>query len=536
MRMGRQGVAVICVAAAFSARAAAQDTTAVAVDTAVVTDTVIASADTSPAVTDTRMRGGSSFHASPLLPEDHWAVRAAWRAEALGLTRFLPAQRAVPRAEVARALAEAAANASSPSLRALATGWEARFVEEFPEYGLANRASGPVTLLGGQAAAGVDDASGRVGAVIGYQINRQDPRPLPDVSAARVSLLGGVALPWASASAEGAYRGGEAVLRQWDVAVGAGPFQLSVGRAPVGYGYGRTGGIVYSDPDALPRIELQTTRPFRLPSLLRYLGPVTLHTFAGPVNDPARHPTNPDLWGLRAAMQPHPRVTLAINRGSMFGGDAEPVTAGRVLRMLVGVVHSRFENQILSLEGRYRLPTETVVPATLYVEWGADDAAGALDEEPARIIGLFLPALPGVPNAALGAEYTYFKHACCGHGVWYTSATFRGNWAVHDRPLGHPLGGEGAEYAAYVQGDALDARLRLDARAFLRDRSDYSLHIPRYNGGNLYTPTRTGRSEGGRLDAAFRLFPRAEARARWQLEHGDWGTEHSLQATFAWLF
>jgi len=530
--MGR-ALAAACAAASVAARAAAQDTTATTAGT--VTHPVVV---TTPMVVTEGMGFGvvPRFRASPLLPEDHWAVRAAWRAEALGLTRYFPAQRAVPRSEVARALAEAAASASSPSLRALATGWEARFVEEFPEYAAPGRAPGPLTLLGGRAAAGADHAEGRVGAVVGYQINRHDPQPLPDVSAARLSLLGGVALPWASASAEGAYRGGQAVLRQWDVAVGAGPFQLSVGREPVGYGYGRTGGIVYADPDALPRIEFQTTRAFRLPSILRYLGPVTVHTFAGPVNDPARHPENPDLWGLRAAMQPHPRVTLAINRGSMFGGDAEPVTARRILGMFLGNVHSRFENQVLSLEGRFRLPTERVLPATFYAEWGADDAAGALDEEPGRILGLFFPALPGIPNAALGAEYTYFKHACCGHGVWYTSSTFRGNWAVHDRPLGHPLGGEGAEYAAYLQADALDARLRFDARAYLRDRSDYSLDIPRYHGGNLYTPTRTGRSEGGSLDAAFRLLPRAEANLRLQLEHGGWGTEHGAPATFAWLF
>jgi len=327
---------------------------------------------------------------------------------------------------------------------------------------------------------------------------------------------------------------GVAVLRRWDAAVAAGAFQLAVGREPVGYGYGRTGGIVYSDPDPLPRVELQTTRPIHLPFFLRHVGPVTVHTFAGPVSDPARHPTDPYLWGFRAAFQPHPRLTFAANRGSMFGGEGDPTTFTRVLKMLAGVVHSQFENQVISFEGRYRLPTDRVLPATAYMEWGADDAAGALDETPARVIGLFVSALPGAPEAGAGVEYTFFKAGCCGHGPWYQNTTFPGGWAVHGRPLAHPLGGEGAEYAAYAQADLAGARLHLDGRAFIRDRSDASL--ARYAGGNLFTPERLGRGRGGALEAALRLRPRADLRAGFALEDGDGWRERSFHAALAWLF
>jgi capsule assembly protein Wzi len=471
-----------------------------------------------------------NLHASPLLAFDHWAVRAAWRAEALGLTRFLPAQRAVPRAEVARALRQAAANATRPALRALAEGWLARFTAEFPEYGPGGRGLGAVVPLGGEAVGGYARATGRLAAAV----RTSDPAPLPDVDGARATLLAGAATPWLSASAEGAWRGGEAVLRQWDAAVGFGVFQLSVGRAPVGYGWGTTGAVVYSDPDPLPRLEFQTTRPFTLPGVLHYVGPVTLHTFAGPVNDPFRHPTDPSLWGMRVSFQPHPRLTFGANRGSMFGGSGDRATFTRLLRMLAGGVHSEFENQVVSLDARYRLPTDRVLPATAYLEWGADDAAGAMDETPARVMGLFVPALPGVPQAALGVEYTYFKHGCCGHGPWYRNATFTGHWAVHARPLGHPLGGEGAEYAAYGVADLLGARLHLDGRAWIADRSDRS-RVP-FGGGNLFAPQRTGRAWGGLLDGAWRILPRADLRAGWSLEDGGGWREQSLHAGFAWLF
>jgi hypothetical protein len=208
-----------------------------------------------------------------------------------------------------------------------------------------------------------------------------------------------------------------------------------------------------------------------------------------------------------------------------------------VLKMLAGVVRSDFENQVISLDARYRLPTDRVLPVTAYIEWGADDAAGAMDETPGRLIGLFAPALPGAPQVGAGVEYTYFKAWCCGHGPWYLNATFPGNWAVRGRPLGHPLGGEGAEYAAYAQADAWDARLRLDTRAWIRDRSDRSLNGTIYQGGgNLFTPQRTGRSVGGTVDAALRLAPRAEARATWMLDDGRGWREQALSAGLAWTF
>jgi hypothetical protein len=534
--------------------AAGQDTTKIriapgqnlpAMDTAGVVPDSMATlhlppqADTAGEIILTEPAPGSGMHASPLLPFDHWAVQAARRAEAMGLTRFFPAQRAVPRAEVARALLQSAGNASTPRLQRLTQGWLDRFREEFPEYGpgSTSRSSGAVTLLGSPLTVGFERWTGRLAPAIGYQTLRQDPQPLPDVSDPRATLWTGIATQWASLSGEGAYRGGEAVLRQWDAALGFGAFQLSVGRAPVGYGWGRMGGIVYASPDPLPRIEFQSTRPFRLPWVLHALGPVTLHTFAGPVSDPARHPTDPNLWGLRAAFQPHPRLTLGASRGAMFGGEGDPTTVTSILKMLAGVVHSTFENQVISLDARYRLPTDGVLPATAYVEWGADDAAGAMDETPGRVIGLFLPALPGVPEAGLGAEYTYFKHGCCGHGPWYLNSTFPGNWAAHGRPLGHPLGGEGSEYAAYLQASAWDARLRLDARGWIRDRSDRSLlsaHNP--GGGNLFTPERTGRSTGGTVEAALRLLPRADLRASGWMDDGSGWREQAFSAALAWTF
>jgi hypothetical protein len=505
-------------------------------DTTVVTDTVVFPEEAGTTVVRVAPRGWPDAPASPLLPPDHWAVRAAARAEALGLAdNYLPAQGAVPRAMVLAALERAAASAGDrPRVARLAAGWLARFREEFAEYGDDATGDALVLPVNGRAAAGYADEAGRLAPAVGYFHFREDPEALPAISTPRLDVAAGTgdgrhAAVWGVARWD--ERGVD--LARWEAVASLGPVAVSIGKQSVAYGWGEGGSIVFSD-NVLPRVEAQTLRPIHLPSVLRRFGGVTLHTFVSRLGGP-RHPDEPWLWGARLAFQPHGRVTFAINRGSIFGGETA-VTAERLGRMFLGVIRgSDFENQILAFEGRWRLPTDAVLPATAYLEWGADDGAGALDEVPARVGGILLPALPGLPEVAAGAEYARFEKVCCGHGPWYFNSTHPGNWARGTRPLAHPLGGEGWEAAAYARADLLDARLRLHLRGFARDRSDDSLNEV-YGGGNLYTPQRTGGSTGFRAEAAYRFRPRAELRAAARREAGDGWSERAFDATVSVFF
>lgn len=497
----------------------------------------VAAADTARTDASAAPRRGwlGDSPASPLLAPDHWAVRAAERAEALGLAdNYLPAQAAVPRAVVLAVLEHAAVMAEErPALRGLAAGWLARFREEFPAYGGDAAGDALVLPVDGRAAVGYTDEAGRLSPAIGYFDERRPPEEIPALSTTRVDLaLGAGDGRRAAVWALGRWQEGGVDLARWEAAVSAGPVALSVGKQPVSYGWGQGGSIVYSDV-LLPRVEFQTLRPVRLPSVLRVFGGVTLHTFVSRAGG-ERHPSEPWLWGGRLAFQPHRRLTLAVNRGSMFGGHEE-VTAGRVLSMFLGVIrNSNFENQVLSFEGRWRLPTDAFLPATVYAEWGADDGAGALDEVPAQLAGVLFPALPGLPEASAGAEFVRFAEVCCGHGPWYFNSTHRGNWARGTRPLAHPLGGEGWEAAGYARADLLDARLRLHLRGFARDRSDQSLEL--LGGGNLYVPARLGRSTGVRAEGAYRLNPRTELRAAARREAGDDWSERAFEGTLSVFF
>jgi hypothetical protein len=310
--------------------------------------------------------------------------------------------------------------------------------------------------------------------------------------------------------------------------VRAGAFTLSGGRDLVGYGSGLGGGVVLAGGMPLDGLQLETWRPLVGPGWLRYLGPLTFDAFVGHIPG-ERHPGDPYVWGARGSFQPHPRMTFSIQRAALFGGagSERPVNFSNILHMLIGrVVGASFEDQVVSMGGRFRLPTESTLPLMVYAEVGSEDAAGSFWQVPGMLAGVESAALPGAPWLSLGVEGSVFAHSCCGNPPWYRHFAFPGSWALDDRPLGHRLGGQGTELAAYGHADLLDARLRVGAEAFRRGRS----------GENLYLPGREGGSLGGGWDLAWRFDPRAELGAEAHLEDGRGWHEGTLRLSARWIF
>ena len=511
----------------LAGRAAAQD--ASAADSAAA-DSVAAARDT--ALPPVQVPAGYT-QAAPSLPHDHWAVRAARRAEALGLAPgFFPAQGAVPLDAVGRALHGAAARAVTerPGLAATADAWSRRFREEF------RRFEGVGARWSGAAGGGGSAETGRL--VPGSRIfaERTSPRALPDrEEGAAHGLLAGAAGPVFARAEVHAGSSGAGVPR-WEAGARWGHVSLSAGDEAIAYGPARAGGIVLSGAAPLTRVQLETARPLQFVGILRVLGRATFHTAVSRM-DEERHPGEPWFFSARVGVQPHPRFTVGVSRAAIFGGDSVdvPTTPRNVSRMLVGMLTGVFENQVVAMDFRWRLPTERALPVTAYLEWGAEDAAGAWRDVPARTVGAWIPALPALPQLALGAEYTRFALFCCGNPPWYSHAGQVGGWVHEQRPLGHPLGGEGWEALGYAQGELLDARLRIEGRAFLRERGDRGLATPQ-RAANLYAPDRAGRSVGASLDASYRFGSRLEGRAQLFRDAGRGWREQRATAGVAYIF
>lgn len=451
---------------------------------------------------------------SPDLPADHWAVAAARRAEALGLVQgHLPAQQRVPRHVVARRIREAAERAATaaPEYAALTSAWAARMADEFPALEVAGDAT--VRSLGQSAGLAYVSHRGRAQPGVGLPWDGTGARYLPPVSAVEGDAALTVGLgPYLSALAEPLVSTDGAALQGWDVSAGWRGVALAVGHQPIGYGYARSGSLVLSGREPVTRLQVQTVEPVRLPGPLRVLGLVAVHGFGGLLDEP-RHPGDPYIWGATLRVQPHPRFTASIHRASIIGGDSvdTPLTARTFFRTLIGHNLLGFENEVVAGELRYRLPTERFLPLTVYTEWGAEDAAGAWRDVPGRLYGVEVPAVPRLPELAVGVEYVSFAGSCCGNPPWYRHAPHRGGWVTDERPMGHPLGGQGRQVSLLTRLDLAGSRVRLDAHGFLRRR----------DAENLFVPGRAGRSRGIELNGAAQLHPWLEVTVGLVAERGD---------------
>lgn len=458
----------------------------------------------------------------PTLPADHWAVKAVERASMLLLVadnHF--AQQALPLEVVEEALreAEAAAADRSPELQTLVAGWNERLSDEFGGMRPPGTQDDGPLMLRSRLGVGTVYTKGAAAPGLGeFSPHRSGAIPLEDRrSPITFAHLSGA---WTRRFSVDAYVETDfdkAWLKEVEVAAGFGSWRASVGRKPVGYGSGPRSGIILSGRAPLDAVQLGTRRALALPGILRPLGSASLHTFLGRMTDD-RHADRPYIWGASIQLQPSRRFTLGVNRMAMFGGD-EPVTARRLASMLIGRVDGvGFENQIVSVSGRLVLPTEEFLPATVYAEWGAEDAAGSWWAVPGIIAGITFPSVPRVPGLALGGEYAHFGTSCCGNPSWYRHWSFHGAWAAGDQPLGHPLGGNGRQATVFLGVD-LSPEARIEGDVFVRDRKSE----------NLYAPEREGRSFGLSSSVDVRWSERWRLRLMGSHEAGETWSESSMR-------
>ena len=445
-----------------------------------------------------------AFGASPELPPESWAVRAAARLEALGLlTGYFPAQQAVPLLAVWAALEEGArrAEAERPDVASLARAWRQRFHDEWR----GADAGGLLRFLGGQASAGYGWA--------GASPPPASPPPRtwslwpPDESDPSVAATAAGALSEYVAASVSPVAVPWQVRWFGEVVAGVGPVSLSWGRNAAQYGFGAQGaGVVFGGLAPVERVELLTHRPIDIG-----IGLLAFDVYLGFLGPP-RHEGHPLLWGMSLQYRPVPRLAFGLQRGTMLGGTAwkdatgSGFDVGDFLTTAFGPGNGP-ENNVISLSARWRLPTESFLPATLYLEWGGDDNGGAWLQAPGIGVGFLLPSLPFAPEVSVGLEASFFGTLCpdetggalCrspGYPLdWYTHGAYAGGWAVGDAPLGHRMGGNGRELWLHAAADLLDARLRVRGDAFVRNRFQ----------GNLYAPY-AGTSGGFEAQVVYRAW------------------------------
>jgi hypothetical protein len=330
---------------------------------------------------------------------------------------------------------------------------------------------------------------------------------------------------------QAAWLGEEPALPVAAVGARVGPFDVWGGRQRVHHGAGRGGGVVSGVGwTEEPLVRERSTHavngggiglrsPFYFPGFLRFLGASRVEIVGGRTESVGDAEGAYVVFGRLTGQPFSPRFTLGLNRGALFGGTGRAVTLRRLVGMTFGLyqedddgVRSGFENQVLSGIARYRPPTERWLPLEFYLEWGADDMAGAVRDNPGIVAGLDMAAVPGVGGLSLTVEHARFVRGSTGPvRPWYVNFAYGGSWSDAGRALAHPLGGSGWEWQLGGTYDRPALGFRATASAFTRGRHDLG----------MYFPDRDGRSRGGSAGARVLLRDQWLVSGFGSLESGD---------------
>jgi hypothetical protein len=136
---------------------------------------------------------------------------------------------------------------------------------------------------------------------------------------------------------------------------------------------------------------------------------------------------------------------------------------------------------------------------------------------PGIVGGIQVPGFPGAAWLSLGFESTTFRASDTFERSWYEHRVF-GTWTDDGNLRGHALGGAGSEFRLYLGADLVDARLRIETRAFTRDRKE----------GNLFAPDREGSSDGMGWSVRWRVAPSLDLETSGIVESGTGWTESGL--------
>jgi hypothetical protein len=477
--------------------------------------------------------------ASPFLPPDHWVHGAARRLEAAGLAPegFGAGAQSRTQREIAALFEQAEVRAviQAPELAPLARAYRARFAEEFSwTAGALFRGveSGKLQGLGARIRVGYDARAGEALAGVGYNPKKDwtGAVTLPGRKGSASAVSASLALPpYVAFSISPVHRTDIWELDEAHLSAGFGVLGLWAGRRALGSHPGAGGGVVLSEGGVFDGAGLFLTEPLRLPGWLGLLGPMRFEVFGSRVenNDRVQRPL---FAGMRGSVQPHPRLGVGASRAVMFGGEGNTgVRARDLVYMLIGKhagAGSELDNQVVAIDIHYRPPLGAL-PLAVYLEWGMEDSAGAWRDEPGRVLGVEIPALPGVPELGVGLERTTFAGSRNGKRFWYRHWSFRQGWTDDGRVLGHPLGGHGTEWLTYARADLFEARGHLDLHLFARERGEE----------NLLAPERAGHSRGVRLGLEGRLASGLGVFFQGVLEDGGAGwRESALRAGAQWVF
>jgi hypothetical protein len=245
-------------------------------------------------------------------------------------------------------------------------------------------------------------------------------------------------------------------------------WQVSFGRQSLLWGPGDGGALIFSDNAApINMFRINRTTPFKLPSVLGWLGPMRLEFFLGQLSGQRFMDVNGNVGSFEHTLHPQPmihgeRFTFKPTRNFEFGFSRTVIFAGQDVPFTL----RSFEKSLLSfsrsfnvdpgdrrsgMDWSYRVPglRDWV---TFYGDAFADDQISPIAYWDRSAIrgGLYLSHLPAVPKLDLRVEGVYTDLPAGGalsHGFFYWNDRYLNGYTSNGQLLGSWIGrqGQGAQ-------------------------------------------------------------------------------------------
>jgi membrane-associated phospholipid phosphatase len=242
--------------------------------------------------------------------------------------------------------------------------------------------------------------------------------------------------------------------------------QFSFGKQSLWWGPTETGPLIWStNAESIPMFRFSTTSPFKLPSILGWLGPMRtefflgqldgqqyINTDAGTVGPHLR--TQPFVHGLKVSFKLASSMELGFSRTVVFAGQGHPFTFASWWRSFTALNTKNSNDTLANDTGDRRVGFDFSygVPylrkyLTLYTDSFCEDDPSPLGNSPSRCAwspGFYLSRFPGLAKLDLRAEgvdtdVSGFDQT----GVNYTNFVYRNSYTNNRNVIGSWVGRAG---------------------------------------------------------------------------------------------
>jgi len=241
--------------------------------------------------------------------------------------------------------------------------------------------------------------------------------------------------------------------------------QFSFGKQALWWGPSETGSMLAStNAESLPMLRISNAEPFKLPSILGFLGPMRTEFFVGQLQGqqyiltpngtvgPVSFNPQPFIHGQKLSFKPTPNLEFGFSRTVVFAGLGHPFTFHSFFGSVFNVTSGRAldvgndaGDRRSGFDFSYRLP-HLRKWLTLYSDSFCEDDVSPL-AAPQRCAwnpGLYLAKFPGMNKLDFRAEGVYTAVPGLPPGTNYQNIIYRSGYTNYGNIVGSWVGRQGS--------------------------------------------------------------------------------------------